>query len=184
MASLFARFDDLGGNRSAAQYFLYRASAMLGGFGRYTTIRPDRVERLVFVCSGNICRSPYADRKVRALGKAAVSCGTSAIDGAPANACAIRIAQERGVDLSMHVSMTMMSLQFRPGDLVIALEPQHLRAVAPLAGQAGAQTTLLGLWCTSRAPYIPDPYARADACFREVFRLIDEALANLLKHLT
>src|SRR5687768_5524897 len=126
------RFDSLGGRYSAARYFGYRALAALGAYGGARSISAERVERLVFICTGNICRSPYGDWKIRRMGVQAASCGTSAIDGAPANDSAIRIARERGIDLALHTSTRIESLDFKPGDLAIALEHKHLQIAAPL----------------------------------------------------
>jgi protein-tyrosine phosphatase len=174
------RFDTLGGRRSAAQFFGYRAFAAVGGFGRTRAIEAGRVQRLVFICSGNICRSPYADWKIRGAGLEVASCGTSTVDGSPANESARRIARERGIDLAQHASLRVESLAFQAGDLAVALEPRHLEVVEPLTLRAGAQATLLGMWCEPRLPFIPDPFARSDACFRHVFDLIDDGLKRLL----
>jgi protein-tyrosine phosphatase len=174
------RFESLGGRSSAARFFGYRVSAMFGAFRRTRAIEAGRVRRLVFICSGNICRSPYAHWKVRDAGFPVASCGTAAIDGAPANESAIRVARDRGIDISAHVSTRIESHSFEAGDLAIALEPVHLAVAAPLALRAGAQATLLGMWCQPRLPVIPDPYAKSDACFQHIFGLVDAALERLL----
>lgn len=117
------------------------------------------------------------------MGVITASCGTAACGGVPADDIAIRIAQERGIDLRSHISTAATKVELTSADLIVALEPQHLRSISARAMDAGAQMTLLGLWCSSQAPYIPDPYTRADACFRQVFQLIDEAVLNLLERL-
>jgi Low molecular weight phosphotyrosine protein phosphatase len=59
-------------------------------------------ERVVFVCTGNICRSPYAEAAARAHGINAVSCGTHTRTGLPADPVAIREAALRGRDMTAH----------------------------------------------------------------------------------
>lgn len=89
------------------------------------------------------------------------------------------IARARGVDLSTHVSSRMQDFVPREGDLLIAMEPRHLRAIRHMARPGSVQITLAGLWCASAAPFLPDPYATNTRCFDFVFRLIDESLVRM-----
>jgi protein-tyrosine phosphatase len=176
--------ERLGGRRSAVQYLGYRlAAATTPYWSRWRDVNFASVKRFVFVCSGNICRSPYADRKLRQVGVLeSASCGTTAIDGAQANATATIIAGERGVDLSSHLSTSLASMELQSTDLIVALEPQHCAALAQRVAAAQCQITLLGLWCMKHRPLIPDPYGKSAACFRTVFDMVDEGFAGLLQH--
>lgn len=151
----------------------------IGGYRRYRDLDWGAVRRLVFVCSGNICRSPYAAERARAHGFAVASFGIDAAGGKPANDMASVAARARGVDLSTHVSSRMRDFVPCDGDLLIAMEPRHLRAIRHMARPGSVQVTLAGLWCVSGAPFLPDPYATNTRCFDFVFRLIDESLAQM-----
>jgi len=92
--------------------------------------------KLLFVCSGNICRSPMAEGYFRhraarsALSHVVVdSAGTLGIFGAPASAEAIRVMAELGVDLTSHRSKGLGAADLRSSDLVIAMSHDHLEAL-------------------------------------------------------
>lgn len=92
--------------------------------------------RLLFVCSGNICRSPAAEAlarrglDARGLGSVATaSCGTLRIAGEPAAEHTVRAMAERGVDLSAFRSRALSHFLLREADLVVCMEPMHREAV-------------------------------------------------------
>lgn len=141
----------------------------LGGSKRFASVDWPRVERLVFVCTGNICRSPYAEALARRAGLPAVSVALRGDSGFPAHPAAVAAAREAGVDLSAHRSTAIEELRLGPGDLVVAMEPWQAAAAA---GRGGAQATLLGLWSAPRRPHLHDPYGLCDDYFRTCFALI------------
>lgn len=165
-----------GGLRPAARFVGYSLLGVLGGYGADRQVDWSRVRRLVFVCSGNICRSPYAEALARMRGIDTVSFGIHANGIAPADPSASRIARLANVDLSGHVSTRAADYQPSSADLLLAMEPPQLAAVRALVVDGGVQASLLGLWCRRRRPYLPDPYGHIDDCFRFVFSFIDEAL--------
>lgn len=97
--------------------------------------------RILFVCTGNTCRSALADaiaRKLaveRGLGDVEiVSAGTSAWDGAPASDGALLVGMERGLDLSQHRAQTLTRDLVREAHLVLAMGPHHLERIEALGG--------------------------------------------------
>ncbi len=97
--------------------------------------------RILFVCTGNTCRSALAEalaRKViieRGLSDFdVVSAGTSAWDGAPASDGALLVGLERGLDLGQHRSQTLTKELLRDADLVLAMGPHHLERIEALGG--------------------------------------------------
>jgi len=94
-------------------------------------------ERLVFVCTGNICRSPYAEVAAHRHGLRAVSCGTQTQTGLPANATAIEEAALRRVDLSSHATTRWQDFEIGKGDLIVAMQLRHAIAVWPRARAHG-----------------------------------------------
>lgn len=146
---------------------------------RYAQIDWARVERLVFVCTGNICRSPYAEALARRAGFPAASIALRGSSGAPAYPQAVAAAGEAGVDLARHRATAVDDAAIAPGDLLVATEPWQADALA--ARGDGAQVTLLGLWTSPRRPHLHDPHGLSDAYFRTCFRLIETGVAALLE---
>jgi protein-tyrosine-phosphatase len=99
--------------------------------------------RVLFVCTGNTCRSPMAEVIGRRLRPDLEfgSAGTDAIDGDEATLKAIRAAAEAG-DLSGHRSRRLTAELVAEADLVLAMEASHVDAVRALGG--GEKVRLLG----------------------------------------
>jgi len=97
--------------------------------------------RILFVCTGNTCRSAIAEAIAHKLiierGLSDVelsSAGTSAWDGAPASDGALLVGMERGLDLSQHRAQTLTRDLVRDADLVLAMGPHHLERIEALGG--------------------------------------------------
>jgi len=120
--------------------------------------------RLLFVCSGNITRSPVAAAlaEQHALTLAADvetrSAGTLGLDGAPANRQMTTAAREIGIDLTGHRSQGLTEELVRWADFVGVMEPLHLEAVRALVPEAGERTRALGAYVGR--PRIDDPTGR------------------------
>jgi protein-tyrosine-phosphatase len=100
---------------------------------------------ILFVCTGNTCRSAIAEGLARKLiierGLSDVeiqSAGTSAWDGAPASDGALLVGMERTLDLSQHRAQTLTRDLIRDADLVLAMGPHHLERIEALGGSGKA----------------------------------------------
>ena len=156
---------------------------LLGGYRAYRKVDWTSVQRLVFVCKGNICRSAYAEALARSLGVEAVSCGLNTKIGLPANDSAIQAARLRGVDLRKHRTTPIESLDLKENDLFVAMEPWHAEHLG-LIHSGTYCCTLLGLWGRPVKPYIHDPYGNSDAYFISCFDYIDMSVHEIFRKIS
>lgn len=149
--------------------------------------------QILFVCTGNTCRSPLAEalaRRViveRALsGVDVLSAGTSAWDGAPASDGALLVGMERDLDLSQHRAQMLTRELVRDSELVLAMGPHHLERIEALGGSGRAYllTDYASRGATSRP--VNDPIggelelyrATADELDQEIRRVFDRITAE------
>ena len=176
---LEARF---GGRRALLTDLKYRLLLGWGAFDHLLAVDWPRVHRLVFVCAGNICRSPYAARRASDMGCVACSFGLLAEASKEANPSARRNALRRNVDLAEHRAACATDFTPQSGDLLVGFEPWHCAEVLNHFAQgSGFQVTLCGLWSRPRFPYIHDPYGRSDAYFQACFGRIDSAIQAMVR---
>jgi protein-tyrosine-phosphatase len=97
--------------------------------------------RVLFVCTGNTCRSALAEaiavRDAAARGMhdmIASSAGTSAWDGAPASDGALLVGIERALDLNAHRSRQLTREIIEQSDLILAMGPHHVERIEALGG--------------------------------------------------
>ena len=176
IASWSRRRDEHGRTLGWAHHIGFSWLLSLGALRYFARVNWSDAHRLVFVCSGNICRSPYAEARARASGLRATSFGLTATSGSPANSMAITIAAERGVDLEPHRARTATDVVLSPHDVIVAMEPGQAWRLRRSTTIPGAQLTLLGLWADTPRPYLQDPYGMSSAYFRTCFALIDTAV--------
>jgi len=165
-----------GGRGEFVRHLVVRAKNSFGAYSHLTSIEWRSIDRLVFICKGNICRSPYAAVKARSMGIDAVSCGLEAIDGASANPDAMRNAAPRQQDLSSHSSLKLRASEIRANDLVLFFEPRHIVEYRKVCVSHPASISLLGLWAEPQRPYVSDPYGKSDRYFQACFAVIDSGL--------
>jgi len=153
--------------------------------------------RVLFVCMGNICRSPTAEGVFRALverqgltGRVVVdSAGTHAYHaGEGADRRALRTAARRGIDLSEHIARGVSRSDFDSFDYILAMDRDN---VADLLGRAPADArSRIRLFMEfaqrrndregSAVTEVPDPYYGGPDGFDHVLDLIEAASRGLL----
>lgn len=170
-----------GGKRALIEHLRLLAVVKLGGFRRYENIDWLRVQRLVFICKGNICRSPYAYAKSVAEGFPSASYGLCAGSGLPANPKAVLSAAERNISLADHQTTPFTAFVPNRDDLLVCMEPWQAAAVESALADSEAQVTLLGLWAKPRRPGLQDPYGMEDGYWRTCLNIIDDAVEHILR---
>jgi len=153
--------------------------------------------RLLFVCLGNICRSPTGEGVMRALLEDAGLADQVELDsagtgewhvGSPPDSRARVAARKRGFNLG-GVARTVTSADFHDFDLLLAMDGSNLadlRALAPGDAER-AKVRLLREFdpASVRAGdlEVPDPYYGAAGGFDEVLDIVHAACAGLLEHI-
>jgi protein-tyrosine phosphatase len=173
-----------GGKSAFLQHQATKIRLYTGKFRRWQNVDFEAVDRFIFICKGNISRSPYSKARSLQLGHPAISFGTEAQDGKPAEPSAYRNALARGLDLSAHRATSMASFASGKNDLVLCYEPIHALfienvATATVDSQDRPQVSLLGLWSSPHRPLIFDPYSLHDQYYQTCYTVIDSAIATL-----
>lgn len=130
--------------------------------------------RLLFVCTGNTCRSPMAEVLARqeAIERGmqdveVASAGTSAWDGAPASDGALLVALERNLDLTSHRAQALTTELVAAADAIFAMGPSHLERAEALGGEG--KSHLLTAYAAGMATGRPisDPFGGDLVNYRE-----------------
>ena len=151
-------------------------------FRRYTpykNINFSAVKRIVFVCKGNISRSPYGQYKALSFGLASASFGLEAAAGSPADPMALICAEDMNISLQSHESTHISSFIFMSGDLILCFEPSQAEKLQKYDIPVKVQISLVGLWAAPMRPFIADPYGLNKSYYKTCYSLINHAVEKL-----
>jgi protein-tyrosine-phosphatase len=152
-----------------------------------------QIENILFVCTGNICRSPFAQglfTKVVAQnglkGVAGDSAGLLALPGNAATYMAQRVAAEYGVDLAGHQAKSVSKDLVAWSDLILVMEKSHEDALVTAFQDAIGKVLLLRYFACfgSRRRGIADPYGLDYDAYRFCFLDIEDAVSGLIDFLS
>jgi protein-tyrosine phosphatase len=150
--------------------------------------------RILFVCLGNICRSPTAEAVLRALAAREApelvlevdSAGTAGYHvGQPPDPRTREAAARRGYDLGALRARVVEPADFERFDLILAMDRENLKVLRRRAPTLAHERLRLFLeFAPEAAPEdVPDPYYGGPNGFEEVLDLVEAATRGLLAHL-
>lgn len=135
---------------------------------------------ILFVCTGNICRSAYANKKLSKLfhdpSVSISSAGVDTHDDKPADPKALEIALKRNVNLSSHRTQIATKEKLKAADLILVMDSSHFNKI-DLEFQN--KVKFLGAFARGKRLTIKDPYGKPDQVFENCFDQIDAALEGL-----
>lgn len=149
---------------------------------------------VLFVCMGNLCRSPTAHAVFTRyatdaqLGRLLMieSAGTHVgVAGDPPDARAQRAAAQRGYDMSRHKTRSIRKVDFERFEYVLAADENNLASLtrACPAEYADRLRLLMSFGTNSALLNIPDPYYGGAQGFERVLDMVEDAAQGLLRHI-
>ncbi|ESZ00996.1 low molecular weight protein-tyrosine-phosphatase [Mesorhizobium sp. LNHC209A00] len=143
------------------------------------------INSILFVCLGNICRSPLAEGVLRAVLAERGYGGDIVLDsaatggwevGSAPDPRSIAIASHPGIDISRQRARKIMAEDFHRFDLIFGMDRSNVADLKALAPAAVRDRIHLFLeFAEGRPRDVPDPYYEDQQAFAEVYRMIREA---------
>lgn len=147
---------------------------------------------IMFVCTGNTCRSPMAEGGLKKLLEngnivdiIVYSSGTAAASGFPATAYAIEAVRIWDAEISQHQSHPLTPELIRKSDLIICMSSSHCQEVIRIVPEARDKTFLLKSYPESgcNGEGVDDPIGGSLDMYNQTFLEIGEELGRILPHI-
>jgi protein-tyrosine-phosphatase/predicted ATP-grasp superfamily ATP-dependent carboligase len=140
-----------------------------------------RAGRVVFVCKGNICRSPFAQRLAERVFPSHVhvgSCGYLPQPGRTCPSAAIHVADEMGIDLRPHRSEVLSTEVLRNADVIFVFDEDNHRTLRDRYAWVMPKVHYLGILSDHPATAIRDPGGGSLADFRIAYETIRQSVMS------
>ncbi|MDR1254678.1 MAG: hypothetical protein LBJ78_01455 [Puniceicoccales bacterium] len=147
--------------------------------------------KTLFVCTGNTCRSPFAEVALTDFIKKHYpqqedyflvrSAGIYAREGRPASTLALEVASECHLDLSMHRSAALTASSVRASHLILTMTQEHLDCLKDQFSAPSGKTFLMSQWLDGKE--ILDPFSGNEDTYTKVFEHILLCIPSIAEHL-
>lgn len=162
---------------------------------RIGAIEKERIEKVLntkivlFVCTGNSCRSVMAGallkRELKALGRSnveVIDAGTATLGGAPPTEQTIKLLADEGIEVKDHTSNRLTRRMLKKADLILVMEKAHEEYIATLEPTIRKRVFLLReftLGKDSTNAEIVDPIGKSLEVYKDCFSIIKQAVERL-----
>jgi protein-tyrosine phosphatase len=149
--------------------------------------------QILFVCTGNTCRSPMAEGifkkymaekidcdvdELEKMGYKVISAGIMNLEGAPASFESVSVCAAKGIDLSKHKSRLLTPEIIETSDLIYGLSREHCRRIENIDHSAVEKCNLLAV-----GRNIPDPIGQSQQVYQKCADLIEEAIKHRISEI-
>lgn len=145
---------------------------------------------LLFVCTGNTCRSPIAaaaaEAELKRRGWSHVrvaSAGIAALPDAPASEYAVAVLREAGIDISDHRARAITPELVEWADFALAMSPSHLASLADLGGAHKSALITEFIRGEGAGESVEDPFGGSLDDYRRTYAVLATAVSGLLDRL-